>query len=108
MLTECFCLSHDTVTFWFSNLVFSMRKCGLVGKLVMVASTEGKGWHGEIEALCLDLYVLSAVDGSGRCLVAKNGGWPCWADESTVFFHRQADDGWWSVFQITLSEQGTA
>ncbi|CAM6019112.1 unnamed protein product [Sphagnum balticum] len=77
-------------------------------KLVMVASTEGKGWHGEIEALCLDLYVLSAVDGSGQCLVAKDGGWPCWADELTVFFHHQADDGWWSIFQITLSEQGAS
>jgi hypothetical protein len=108
MLTEGFYLSHDTVTFWFSNLVFSMRKCGLVGMLVMVASTEGKGWHAEIEALCLDLYVLSAVDGLGQCLVAKDGGWPYWADELTVFFHRQADDGWWSIFRITLSEQGTA
>ncbi|CAM6065646.1 unnamed protein product, partial [Sphagnum tenellum] len=77
-------------------------------KLVMVASTEGKGWHAEIEALCLDLYVLSAVDGLGRCLVAKDGGWPCWADEATVFFHRQADDGWWSIFRITLSEQGAS
>ncbi len=55
-----------------------------------------------------DLYVLSAVDGLGQWLVAKDGGWPCWADESTVFFHHQADDGWWSIFEITLSEQGTA
>ncbi|KAL3675665.1 hypothetical protein R1sor_025613 [Riccia sorocarpa] len=34
--------------------------------------------------------------------LAKKGGWPSWAGESTVYFHRKADDGWWSIFKINL------
>lgn len=67
-------------------------------------SNEGRGWQREIEALNLDLYVFNAVDGSERRMVVKNAGWPAWADESTVYFHRLAEDGWWSIFKANASD----
>ncbi|EFJ05147.1 hypothetical protein SELMODRAFT_187603 [Selaginella moellendorffii] len=78
------------------------------GKFVMVASDDGRGWGGEIEELDTDLYSFQAWDGSGRKLVVKNGGWPSWSDDSTVFFHRRAEDGWWSVYKATFSKSFTA
>ncbi|KAG6556748.1 hypothetical protein Mapa_001692 [Marchantia paleacea] len=74
------------------------------GEWVVAASLQGKGWQGEVHELDTDLYLFSAKDGSNRHLVTKNGGWPTWKDESTIFFHRQADDGWWSIFKLTLPE----
>lgn len=71
-----------------------------------MASNEGRGWEWEIEALNLDLHVFKAEDGSERRMVIKNAGWPTWADESTVYFHRVADDGWWSIFRVNVSQQG--
>lgn len=74
------------------------------GEWVAAVSNEGRGWQpGEIEALNLDLYVFKAVDGSERRIVVKNAGWPSWADESTVYFHRLAEDNWWSIFKVNAS-----
>jgi len=73
------------------------------GKWVAVASNEGRGWEGETEALNLDLYIFRAEDGSQRRMIVKNAGWPTWADDSTVYFHRVAEDGWWSIFRIDVS-----
>ncbi|XP_059072560.1 uncharacterized protein LOC131056053 [Cryptomeria japonica] len=73
------------------------------GELVAVASTGEGGWEGQIRDLETDLYVFRASDGFERRLVAKHGGWPCWADDDTLFFHRQAEDGWWSVYRVSLS-----
>eukprot|EP01018_Ginkgo_biloba_P016626 Gb_31671 [translate_table: standard] len=73
------------------------------GEWVMVASAGEKGWQGEIHDLETDLYIFRASDGSNRRLVVKHGGWPSWADDYTVFFHRQAEDGWWSIYRATLS-----
>lgn len=70
------------------------------GEWVMVASTQGREWDGEIGELNLGLYVFKAEDGSQRRLVVQNGGWPSWADSSTVFFHHVAQDGWWSIYKI--------
>lgn len=69
-----------------------------------MASNEGRGWEREIEALNLDLHVFKAEDGSQRRKVVKNAGWPSWADENTVYFHRVADDGWWSIFRVNVSD----
>lgn len=69
-----------------------------------MGSNEGRGWQREAEALNLDLYVFKAEDGSQRRMVVKNAGWPAWADESTVYFHRLAADGWWSVFKVNVSD----
>ena len=42
-----------------------------------------------------DIVIMSAEDGSERRVVARNGGWPTFAaDGQSLFFHRQADDGW--------------
>jgi hypothetical protein len=87
------------------------RECYIAGEWVMVASTQGREWDGEIGELNLGLYVFKAEDGSQRRLVVQNGGWPSWADSSTVFFHRVAQDGWWSIYKInpfdSSSDQGS-
>ena len=70
-------------------------------------SNEGRGWKREIAALDLDLYVFKAEDGSQRRMVVRNAGWPIWADENTVYFHRLADDGWWSIFKVNASNPNT-
>lgn len=74
------------------------------GKWVSVASYGGRGWDGEIEDLHTDIWIFNAEDGSQRKLVAKNGGWPTWADERTIFFHRRAEDGWWSIYKVSIPE----
>lgn len=80
------------------------------GEWVAVGSNEGRGWQREIEALNLDLYVFKAEDGSQRRMIVRNAGWPTWADDNTVYFHRVAEDGWWSIFRVNVSyssaEQG--
>ena len=77
------------------------------GEWVMAASQQGRIWDGNRHDLHTDLYAFNAVDGANRRLVVKNGGWPSWADDNTVFFHRQSEDGWWSVYKIFFSNDGT-
>ncbi|GLJ17707.1 hypothetical protein SUGI_0308960 [Cryptomeria japonica] len=74
------------------------------GKWLMVASYgKTREWEMKhIEDLQTDLYVFSADDGSNRRMVAEWGGWPSWADENTVYFHRRAEDGWWSIYRLNL------
>ncbi|KAJ7528541.1 hypothetical protein O6H91_15G007500 [Diphasiastrum complanatum] len=72
------------------------------GRWIAVATYEGKGWDGEIHELSTDLYIFDANDGSRRRLVARRGGWPTWADESTIYFHRRGDDGWWSIYKVII------
>ncbi len=43
---------------------------------VIVASTQGREWDGEIGKLNLDFYLFKTEDGLHRLLVLKNGGWP--------------------------------
>ncbi|GLU07191.1 hypothetical protein SLE2022_241580 [Rubroshorea leprosula] len=48
-----------------------------------------------------------AVSKSGKFVaVASYGsrGWPTWSCDSSIYFHRQADDGWWSVFRVDFPE----
>ncbi|XP_057795701.1 uncharacterized protein LOC131011844 [Salvia miltiorrhiza] len=68
------------------------------GLLTAVASYGEKGWSGDVEELGTDIYVFSTRDGSGRVRIIEHGGWPSWADDSTLYFHRRCEDGWWSVF----------
>lgn len=72
------------------------------GEWTAVVSDGERGWSGEIEDLKADIYVFRTRDGSERTKVVDHGGWPCWADESTIYFHRQSDDGWWSVYRAIL------
>lgn len=69
------------------------------GKWIAAASYQDNGWQGEVEDLHTDIYVFNAEDGMQRRMVAKNGGWPTWADDETLYFHRKSDDGWWSVYK---------
>ncbi|KAF3632820.1 hypothetical protein FXO38_24923 [Capsicum annuum] len=72
------------------------------GVWTAVASYGMKGWSGEVEELATDIYVFLTRDGSGRVKVVDHGGWPTWADDYTLYFHRRCDDGWWSVFKAVL------
>ncbi|KAG6555747.1 hypothetical protein Mapa_002987 [Marchantia paleacea] len=70
------------------------------GKWIAAASFNGKYIQGNV--LESDLYVYRASDGSKRRRLVESGGWPTWLDEQTIFFHRVADDGWWSIFRVDL------
>lgn len=73
-----------------------------------VASSGERGWTGEVQELNTDIYIFKTMDGSARTLVVEHGGWPCWADDSTIYFHRQSSDGWWSVYRATINIHGDA
>lgn len=72
------------------------------GKWTAVASYDEKGWGGEVEDLGTDIYLFSTRDGSNRVKVIEHGGWPSWVDDSTLYFHRRCEDGWWSVFRASF------
>ncbi|MQL73323.1 hypothetical protein Taro_005647 [Colocasia esculenta] len=74
------------------------------GEWTAVASWGERAWTKEIQDLNTSIYVFRTRDGSGRRKVVDHGSWPTWADESTLFFHRKCDDGWWSVFRAVLGE----
>ncbi|KAF8082477.1 hypothetical protein N665_0824s0025 [Sinapis alba] len=76
------------------------------GNWTAVASYGERGWTGEVEELSTDIYVFSTRDGTRRVKVVEHGGWPCWVDDSTLYFHRRSDDGWISVFRAILPESG--
>jgi len=64
------------------------------GDLIAMASGSGRAGG-------TDLYVLKP-DGSGRRLVVKNGGWPCFtADGQGLFFHSQRQ-GNWGIWRVKL------
>ncbi|KAL6962216.1 hypothetical protein U1Q18_037172 [Sarracenia purpurea var. burkii] len=72
------------------------------GVWTAVASSGARGWGGEIEELHTDIYIFRTEDGSERIKVVEHGGWPSWASESILYFHRRSDDGWWSVYRANL------
>ncbi|XP_043720719.1 uncharacterized protein LOC122668190 [Telopea speciosissima] len=72
------------------------------GVWTAVASSGEKGWDGEVEELNTDIYVFKTRDGSERIKLVDHGGWPCWIDDFTLYFHRRSDDGWWSVYRASL------
>ncbi|PKA64832.1 hypothetical protein AXF42_Ash016863 [Apostasia shenzhenica] len=76
------------------------------GKWTAVASYGELGWSGEVRDLKTGIYVFKTGDGSARTLVVEHGGWPCWANDSTFFFHRESSDGWWSVYRATIAADG--
>lgn len=73
------------------------------GEWVAAASPGPDGWTGEVEDLRTDIYVFRTSDGSRRTLAIHDGGWPCWADETTIFFHRRDSDGWYGVYRAKIS-----
>jgi len=76
------------------------------GKWTAVASYGERGWDGEIEELSTDIYVFLTRDGTRRVKVVEHGGWPCWGDETTLYFHRRGEDQWWSIYRAILPSQG--
>ena len=69
-----------------------------------VASYGSRSWGGEFHELNLEIVVFKSSDPGQRVVVAGRGGWPSWSGDSTVFFHRKADDGWWSIFKVEIPE----
>ncbi|KAI3819191.1 hypothetical protein L1987_13016 [Smallanthus sonchifolius] len=72
------------------------------GDLIAVASYGFRSWRGEFHHLETDIVVFPLSDPNNRWLVCPLGGWPTWSGDSTIYFHRQADDGWWSIFRLDL------
>ncbi|XP_059310786.1 uncharacterized protein LOC132062180 [Lycium ferocissimum] len=71
------------------------------GNLIAVASYGNRRWPGEFNDLTTDIVVFPESDPEKRTVVCKHGGWPTY---STIYFHRQADDGWWSIFRVNLPD----
>lgn len=80
----------------------------LSGKLIAVASYESGRWGGEFHDLSTNIVVFSGSDPSKRVLVCDHGGWPTWSGDSKLYFHRRADDGWWSIFRADLADDFAA
>jgi Tol biopolymer transport system component len=76
------------------------------GKWTAVASYGARGWDGEIEELTTNIYVFLTRDGTRRVKVIEHGGWPCWGDETTLYFHRRGEDAWWSIYRAILPKNG--
>ncbi|XAR67914.1 hypothetical protein NMG60_11002854 [Bertholletia excelsa] len=74
------------------------------GKYIAVASYGSRPWPGEFHDLQTDIVVFPTSDPSRRVVVCQHGGWPTWSCDSIIYFHRQADDGWWSIFRVDLPE----
>lgn len=73
------------------------------GELVAVASYGDRPWEFDFRVLETEVVVFRAADPARRLVVAARGGWPTWHGEDTLFFHRVADDGWWSIFRVDIS-----
>ncbi|GAB4844942.1 hypothetical protein Ancab_038337 [Ancistrocladus abbreviatus] len=77
------------------------------GYWTAVTSFGERRWGGEVQELYTDIYVFSTQDGSQRVKVVEHGGWPCWIDDHTIYFHRRSkEDGWWSVYRAILPRVG--
>lgn len=74
------------------------------GKLIAVASYGQKPWAGEFHDLQTDIVVFPESDPPKRVVLCQHGGWPTFSGDSTLYFHRQAEDGWWSIFRADLPE----
>ncbi|KAK1437207.1 hypothetical protein QVD17_02995 [Tagetes erecta] len=72
------------------------------GDLIAVASYGFSQWKGEFHHLETDIVVFRLSDPDNRWNVCSLGGWPTWSGDSTIYFHRQTDDGWWSIFRLDL------
>lgn len=93
---------HDKITTRLtpSDSVDYSPALSLSGKFVAVASYGSRPWGGEFHELNTDIVVFEASRPSKRLLVCERGGWPTWSGDSVIYFHRQHDDGWWSIFRV--------
>ncbi|KAG6619434.1 hypothetical protein I3842_Q098300 [Carya illinoinensis] len=74
------------------------------GNFIAVASYGSRPWNGEFHELHTEIVVFQLSDRSNRITVCERGGWPSWSGDSVIYFHRQADDGWWSIFRVDVPE----
>lgn len=74
------------------------------GKHIAVASNGSRPWGGEFQELNTEIVVFPVSDPEKRTVIAERGGWPSWSGDSVIFFHRQDDDGWWSIYSVDLPE----
>lgn len=98
--------SQKTVRLTPSGVVDYSPAVSQTGKFVAVASYGSKQWKGDFNELDTDIVVFPDADPTQRKIVCKHGGWPAWSGDSTLFFHRKADDGWWSIFRLALENSG--
>ncbi|KAB1202663.1 Protein TolB [Morella rubra] len=74
------------------------------GNFVAVASYGSRPWSGEFHELRTDIVVFPESEPNNRVTLCERGGWPTWSGDSVIYFHRQADDGWWSIFRVDFQE----
>lgn len=70
------------------------------GNFIAVASYGSNSWGGEFHELHTQIIVFPVCDPSKRTVLAQRGGWPTWSDDSTIYFHHQSEDGWWSIYRV--------
>ncbi|KAL7200331.1 hypothetical protein ACSBR1_032288 [Camellia fascicularis] len=64
------------------------------GEFIAVASYDFRPWAcDDFHDLHTDIVVFRESDPTKRTVVCQHGGWPTWSGDSTIYFHRQADDG---------------
>ncbi|KAL5198740.1 hypothetical protein ABZP36_002252 [Zizania latifolia] len=97
--------SKETVRVTPQGVVDMSPAVSASGELVAVASYGDRPWAFDFRVLDTEVAVFRAADPARRVVVAARGGWPTWHGEDTLFFHRVADDGWWSVFQVDISAE---
>lgn len=75
------------------------------GNFLAAASYRSRRWQtddfGELQT---EIVVFPESDPGNRVTVSERGGWPTWSKDSTIFFHRIAEDGWWSIFRVDLTD----
>ncbi|KAL5162511.1 Tol-Pal system protein TolB [Glycine soja] len=77
----------------------------LTGKFLGVASYRSRRWQtNDFRELQTEIVVFPESDPKNRVTVSERGGWPSWSQDSTIFFHRIAEDGWWSIFRVDLTD----
>ncbi|XP_057445514.1 uncharacterized protein LOC130737706 [Lotus japonicus] len=75
----------------------------LTGKFIAVASYGSRPWRTlEFHKLDTEIAVFAESDPENRVMVSERGRWPTWSRDSTIFFLRVAEDGWWSIFRVEL------
>lgn len=81
----------------------------LTGKFIAVASYGSRRWRTmDFRELETEIVVFEESDPENRVVVSERGGWPSWSRDSTIFFHRIAEDGWWSIFRVDLPDSNLA
>ncbi|XP_051214149.1 uncharacterized protein [Lolium perenne] len=97
--------SKETVRVTPQGVVDMSPAVSASGEVLAVASYGERPWAFDFQVLETEVAVFRAADPARRVVVAARGGWPTWHGEGAVFFHRVADDGWWSVFRVDVSPE---